>query len=117
MFDKSVEIGKRIGDYNKIAEVISSSSWSLEVATDWNGALSRSLRALEYCTKTDSDFVWGITYSNLVRLYCILEDFDCAKKYFEKMEALPKVVHDTAFVRFAQQERSFGVLKTQEMIQ
>ena len=47
MYAKAVSIGQKIGNFNKMAEAIASSSSSLEVTGDWTEALARSLEPLE----------------------------------------------------------------------
>ena len=101
MYAKAVSIGKKIGNFNKMAETIASSSWTFEAIGDWAEALSRSLEALECSKKTNSDWVRGIIYSNLIRQYSILGDMQHAEEYFEKIQKLPlEVISDFVFVRF-----------------
>ena len=112
MYAKAVSIGKKIGNFNKIAEAIASSSWSFEVIGDWAEALSRSLEALEYCKKTNSDWVRGIIYSNLIRQYSVLGDMEHAEEFFEKIQKLPlEVVSDFVFVRFGLSKAVFLATK------
>jgi tetratricopeptide (TPR) repeat protein len=101
MYAKAVSIGKKIGNFNKIAETIASSSWTFEAIGDWSEALSRSLEALDFSKKTNSDWVRGIIYSNLIRQYSVLGDIEHAQEFFEKIQKLPpEVISDFVFVRF-----------------
>jgi tetratricopeptide (TPR) repeat protein len=114
MYAKAVSIGKKIGNFNKMAEAIASSSWSFEAIGDWAEALARSLEALEYCKKTNSDWVRGIIYSNLVRQYSVLGDMEHAEEFFEKIQKLPlEVVSDFVFVRFGLSRAVFLATKGQ----
>ena len=44
-FTKAIEIGEKIGDYNRMAEAIAFSSFSLEYGGNIEEAISRSLKA------------------------------------------------------------------------
>ena len=113
MYARAVSIGKKIGNFNKMAEAIASSSWSFEAIGDWTEALSRSLEALEYCKKTNSDWVRGITYSNLIRQYSVLGDMEHAEEFFEKIQKLPlEIVSDYVFVRFGLSKAVFLAAKS-----
>ena len=111
---KAISIGERIGDFNRMAEASASASWSYESAGDLSAALSRSLKALEYCDKTDSDWIRGITYSNIVRQYAKLGDSKRAEEYFEKLKNLPlEVLSSPLFVRFALSKAVFYASKNE----
>ena len=113
MYAKAVSIGKKIGNFNKMAETIASSSWTFEVIGDWSEALSRSLEALECSKKTNSDWVRGIIYSNLVRQYSELGDIEHAEEFFEKIQKLPlEVISDFVFVRFGLSKAVFLATKS-----
>jgi tetratricopeptide (TPR) repeat protein/KaiC/GvpD/RAD55 family RecA-like ATPase len=90
MFLKAIRIGEKIGDYNRVAEASAFLSQYYEISDDLNEALSQSLRALEYCQKTDSVWIIGVTYANLVRQYSKLGDLARAQEYFEKLGKLHK---------------------------
>ncbi len=99
---RAISIGKRIGDFNRVAEAYASKSCSFEARGDFSSALSLSLMALDYSGKTDSDWIRGITYSNLVRQYTWLGDLEKAEEYLGKLKELPlRVLSSPLFVRFA----------------
>lgn len=101
MFEKAVIIGEKIGDFNRLAEAYVSSSWLFETENNPNEALARSLKALEYSEKTDSDWVHGMTYSNLVRQYAWVGDLEHSETYFAKLIKLPpQVLSSFGFVKF-----------------
>lgn len=91
-FAKAIEIGEKIGDYNRMAEASAFSSLLLEYGGDLEGAVSRSLKAAEQVKKTDSEVTQGIVYSALTRQYAKLEDLNHAEKYFNKLVELPREV-------------------------
>jgi tetratricopeptide (TPR) repeat protein len=91
-FDKAVEIGSKIHDYNRMAEATAYSSSILENRGDLQGALSRSLRAIEYAKATDSYWTLGAVYSSLVRQYAKLGDLKSAEEYFGKLMTLPQIM-------------------------
>ena len=101
MYAKAVSIGNKIGNFNKMAEAIASASWSYEAIGNWTEALSKSLEALEYCKKTNSDWVRAIVYSNLIRQYCVIGDLENVKEFYQKIQKLPiEIISDFVFVRF-----------------
>ena len=113
MYAKAVSIGKKIGNFNKMAEAIASSSWSFEAIGDWTEALSRSQEALECSKKTNSDWVRGIIYSNLLRQYSVLGDLEHAEEFLKKIQKLPKeIVTDFVFVRFGLSKAVFLATKS-----
>jgi tetratricopeptide (TPR) repeat protein len=115
MYEKAIKIGEKIGEYNRLAEAYASSSWILENA-DSAKSLSRSLKALEYCEKTDSDWVLAITYSNLTRQYAKLGDSKHAEEYFERLQKLPpRVLLTYGYVRFGLTKTLFLVLRNRWM--
>jgi pentatricopeptide repeat protein len=115
MYEKAIRIGEKIGDYNKLAEAYASSSWLLENA-NLAESLSRSLKALEYCEKTDSDWVRAITYSTLARQYAKLGDPKHAEEYFQRLQELPpRVLSPYGFVRFGLSKALFLATKNKWM--
>jgi predicted ATPase len=91
-FDKAIEIGEKIHDYNRVAEASAYSSFVLESVGDLEGALHRSLKAAEYAKATDSYWTLGAVYSSLVRQYAKLGDLKSAKEYFGKLMILPQII-------------------------
>jgi tetratricopeptide (TPR) repeat protein len=101
IYEKAIRIGEKIGDFNRLAEASASSSWVFEAEDQPNEALTRSLKALEYSEKTDSDWVRGMTYANLVRQYAWLGDLKHAVEYFDKLAKLPpQVISSFGLVKF-----------------
>ena len=101
MHEKAIRIGGKIGDFNRLAEATASSSWLFETEGNSTEALSRSLKALECSEKTDSDWVRGMTYANLVRQYARLGDLEHAEEYFERLINLPpQVLSSFGLVQF-----------------
>ena len=84
-YSKTVEIGRRIGDYNRMAWATSYLSWVSESKGDLKEALSINQRAVEYSEKTDSFYAQSISYASFVRLYSKLGDVVSAEKYYEKL--------------------------------
>ncbi len=97
---KAIQIGLKIGDSNRVAEANASSAWIFEATGDYDKALSASLKALECLSKTDSQWTYGITCSNLVREYAKLGDIERAEKYFEQLVDMPQQIILNGFVRF-----------------
>jgi tetratricopeptide (TPR) repeat protein/KaiC/GvpD/RAD55 family RecA-like ATPase len=52
-------------------------------------ALSQSLKALEYCKKTDAYWIHGFVYANLARQYSKLGDLKRADECFDRISKLP----------------------------
>jgi predicted ATPase len=101
MHREAIRIGEKIGDFNRVAEANVSSSWVLERTGEILEALSLSLKALEYSKQTDSKWIQGMTYANIVRLYSKIGDLKHAEEYFEKLTQLPQeVLNSTGFVRY-----------------
>jgi tetratricopeptide (TPR) repeat protein len=99
-FEKAIQIGDRIEDFNRVAEAYASSAWVYESMGNLHEALSRSVKALEYSTKAQSQWIRGITFSNLTRIYARLGDFENAEKYFGKLKELPPQIIGNIFVNF-----------------
>ena len=91
LFEKAAKINEdaKIGDYLRLAQLNAQWAWVLSSTGDLEGALSKSLKALDYAEKTDSDWAKGMVYSNLVNYYTILGDIAQAGEYFGKLMKLP----------------------------
>ncbi len=87
-YSKAIEIGEKIGDYNRAAEASCHLGMRLEVEGDLPRALSNSLKAQEYSKKIDSTWTMSYTYANLIRQYTKLEQIEKAEEYFEKLDKL-----------------------------
>jgi tetratricopeptide (TPR) repeat protein len=99
-FEKAIQIGDRIEDFNRVAEAYASSAWIFEGKGNLPEALARSLKALEYSTKAQSQWIRGITFSNLTRIYARLGDFENAEEYFGKLKELSPHIIGNIFVNF-----------------
>ncbi len=91
LFEKAAKINEdaKIGDYLRLAQLNAQWAWALSSTGDLEGALSKSLKALNYAERTDSDWAKGMVYSNLVNYYTILGDIAQAGEYFGKLMKLP----------------------------
>jgi tetratricopeptide (TPR) repeat protein len=99
-WNKCVEIGGKIHDYNRMAEATAYSSWIMEDIGDLQGALACSLKATEYARGTDSILTLGLIFSGLIRQYAKLGDVMHAEEYFRKLETLPQMIIQSPPVRF-----------------
>jgi len=114
IYEKAIKIGEKIGDFNRLAEASASSSWVFEAEGKPNEALTRSLIALGYSEKTDSDWVRGMTYANLVRQYAILGDLEHAEEYFSKLTKLPpQLISSFGFVKFGASKAILSAARNQ----
>lgn len=114
VYAKALRIGEKIGDFNRLAEAAVSSSWLFETEGNLAEALSRSLKALECSEETDSEWVRGMTYANLVRQYAKLGDLGHAEEYFERLRTLPpQVLSSFGFVQFGRSRAILFAAKNQ----
>jgi tetratricopeptide (TPR) repeat protein/KaiC/GvpD/RAD55 family RecA-like ATPase len=88
MYQRAISIGEKIADYNRVAEAMSSLATVYENSDELPAALSHSLRALDYCQKTDSGWIVGLTYANLIRQYTKKGDLVAAGQYLAKVNEL-----------------------------
>jgi tetratricopeptide (TPR) repeat protein/KaiC/GvpD/RAD55 family RecA-like ATPase len=88
MFLRAIQIGEKIGDYNRVTEAYVFLAQVYEADGELDPALSQSLKALEYSKRTDSTWILGATYANLVRQYAKLGDIILAEEYYEKLTNL-----------------------------
>ena len=91
--DRKLADTLRIGEkLDVFAELAQASAW-LSCADEDKGklaeALSQSLKALEYCEKTDANWIQGLVYAALTRQYSKLGDLKQADEYFYRMTKLP----------------------------
>jgi len=82
---KAIDLGKKIGDFNRAAEASSSLATLCEAAGELDEALAKSLQALEYSKQTDSDWIKGLTYASLVRVYSKKGELQLADEYYEQL--------------------------------
>jgi tetratricopeptide (TPR) repeat protein len=112
-YTKAIEIGEKIGDYNRLAEAMAFSSLSLEYAGNIEEAVSRSLKAAEYVKKTDSEVTQGIVYSALTRQYAKLGNLIQAEEYFKKLSVLPSQVLLNGMTAYPLSKAIFFAAKSQ----
>ena len=94
MLDNAEQLNEKekIGDYLRLAQINAVRAWAYSSLNDTKMALSKSLLALEYANKTDSDWAKGVVYSNLSMEYTVLGDVSKAEQYFGKLMELPSQV-------------------------
>ena len=100
MLDNAEQLNEsaKIGDYLRLAQINSVRAWAYSIMNDPKTALSKSLVALQYANKTDSDWGKGMAYANLTMEYTILGDIPQAEIYFNKLTKLPPEVHLNPYV-------------------
>ncbi len=115
MLAKAIEIDEKMkmGEYSKLVQVYGSWSRHSEVAGDLTGALSKSLKALEYSRKMDSDRYLGRVYADLARQYAKLGDLKHAEEYFEKLVKLPQQILSSTATHFVSTKAVFFAGKNQ----
>ena len=93
-FEKADKINQdqNIGDYLRLAQLNGEWAWMHMAMGDVKEAVSKSLKALSYSEKTDSNWAKGLAYSNLAMYYTIIEEITLAELYFGKLMQLPKEV-------------------------
>ena len=96
-FANVIKIGEKINDYDKLAEAYSMAAWLDPV---FENALLKSLQALKYCEKTDSNRTKGMVYANLVRQYTQTGDLSHAIHYLNKLEKLPLEILSQGWVMY-----------------
>ena len=88
----------KVGDYLRLAQLNASWGRALAIDGDLKGALTKSLEALGYSEKTDSDWGKGVVYANLTMFYSGLADAKRAEEYFNKLMELPLAAQSNAYV-------------------
>lgn len=93
-----VNDGAKVGDYLRLA--LLNSYWARALASqgEIERALSKSLEALGYAEKTDSDWGTGVVYSNLTMFFSALGDSKHADEYFKKLSNLPIYAQRNVYV-------------------
>ena len=100
MFQKVVEIDEQLnmGDYIQLIPTYT--YWGLGIQfVDLAGAMSKTLKALEYSEKTDSYLYLGLIYEALVFQYLASGDMNRAEQCFEKLFQLPQEVFLNGFTQ------------------
>jgi tetratricopeptide (TPR) repeat protein len=79
----------KVGDCLRLAQLYGSWGRALAINGDLEGALSKSLDALSFAERTDSDWGRGVVYANLTMFYSALGDIRQAEEYYAKLVGLP----------------------------
>jgi tetratricopeptide (TPR) repeat protein len=92
-FNKTIEIGEKVAAFSELAQA---SIWLSEIVEmdDLEKAIGLSLKALEYCKKTDADWIRFLVCANLTRQYSKLGNLKCAKEYFTEINEIPQTKHN-----------------------
>ena len=91
-YNKAIEVGERIGDYNTVAWVYVYSGVLLESIGGFGEAISKTLKGKELSEKTDAFYIQSMAYANLTIQYSRIGDLDHAEKCFEKfMKFFPEI--------------------------
>ena len=107
-FMKVIEIDDRLkmADYIQLIPTYVYWALSLYVTEDFEGAISKTLKALEYAEKTSSNLYLGSIYENFAVEYTRTGDMVRAEQYFEKLMSLPQEVLSNGFT-----QGFFGITK------
>ena len=108
MYQRAISIGEKIADYNRVAEAMSSLATVYENSGEMPEALSYSLKALDYCQKTDSGWIIGQTYANLARQYTKIGDLEAAIKFIAKLDEMRLNLSSASATNAAQQSRNLA---------
>ena len=88
----------KVGDCLRLAQLYGSWGRALAIDGDLEGALSKSLEALSYAERTDSDWGRGVVFANLTMFYSALGDMRRAEEYFTKLLGLPTDAQRNVYV-------------------
>jgi hypothetical protein len=86
-----------MADYIRLIPAYAFWAIDLQFAGDFEGAVSKALKALEYSERTSSNLYIGIVYECLVMEYAFTEDMARAEYYFDRLMSLPQDVLSNAF--------------------
>ena len=90
-FARLIQIGEKIGDYNRMAQTSLIMSRLLEARGHFEEALPWTLKAVEYFEKTDATREQEKIYANLTRQHARVGNIELAEEYYKKLiESLPK---------------------------
>ncbi len=101
ILEKALEIEEKmkLGDFFTLVHIYWRWATALDYQGDYEQALSKSLKALEYAEKTDSALLLGMVYGRLAIEYVKKEDPKSAEKYFEKLMKLPPQTLQSGFAQ------------------
>ncbi|HUK84666.1 MAG TPA: AAA family ATPase [Candidatus Acidoferrum sp.] len=83
-YKKAINIGKMIGNYNRMAWTYIYSGALYASIGNLTKAVSETLRGKELAEKTDASYSQSMVYANLTMHYSRLDDLEHAQEYFEK---------------------------------
>jgi tetratricopeptide (TPR) repeat protein/KaiC/GvpD/RAD55 family RecA-like ATPase len=91
-YERALKIAEKIGAFEDMAFACEELSLLLWNSGNLEGALSQSLKALEYSKKTDAKGTLCLIYRDLVGQYAVLGDLERAEEYFDKLMKMPKEI-------------------------
>ena len=89
-YDKTVEIGEKVGDCNRLAWVGLYEGALLESVGRFEEAVNISRKGLKCAQRTDSYFMASLICANMVRVYVKLADLPRAQDNFDKLANIMK---------------------------
>jgi tetratricopeptide (TPR) repeat protein len=95
-----VDNDTKIWDYLRLAQLNASWGRALGVEGDLEGALSKSLEALSFAEKTDSDWGKGVVYANLIMFYSASGDTKRTEENYNRLASMPPEVQRNSYVGF-----------------
>ena len=98
-FMKITEIDDRLkmADYIQLIPAYTFWAIDLQFTRDFEGAVSKNLKALEYSERTSSNLYIGLVYECLVMEYAFTGDMARAEYYFDKLMSLPQDALSSGF--------------------
>ncbi len=87
-FAKLVDVGARIGEYNRMSWAGLYSGLMYESMGELDKMLSYSQKALEYAKKTDSFYLQSMVYANLTRAYAKIGNSENTETCFHEFKRL-----------------------------
>jgi len=108
-------IGERIGDFASLSYGWTKLSDVSAMSGNFDEAISRCLKALEYSEKTDALGIQCKIYGKLAKLYALKGDLENAEVYFNKLKRIPKEIrlHPINIFEFAYAESTFFAVTNQ----
>ncbi len=87
-----LRLGEKLGVFAELAQATMYLGESYEKEGKLADALTKTLTALEYCRRTDANWLEGYIYVYLIRQYSLLGDLKLADEYYDKMSRMPPEV-------------------------
>jgi len=114
-FTRAVQIGEKIGHYDRISEALMSLSNNSEAHGHFEEAISQAMKALEYDALTDRPPIWRqALHGFLARQYAQLGDMKSAEEHYSKARTLgdaPKAYYPAAAGSFLAVQGIFFAVK------